>query len=61
MFSVSNQAFPENASRPHDRGSFEIAIICALPLEANAVIALLDLCWEDEENIYGRAIGDPNA
>ncbi len=48
-------------SRPHDRGSFEIAIICALPLEANAVIALFDPCWEDEEDIYGRAIGDPNA
>ncbi len=48
-------------SRPHDRGSFEIAIICALPLEANAVIASFDADWEDEGDIYGRGIGDLNA
>jgi nucleoside phosphorylase len=46
---------------PPDRQGFEIAIICALPLEANAVIALFDHHWENEEEIYGKAMRDPNA
>ncbi len=47
--------------RPATRGSFEIAIICALPLEADSVDALLDHHWEDDGPPYGRAEGDPNA
>lgn len=47
-------------NRPPGRHGFEIAIICALPLEANAVIALFDHHWENEEE-YGKARGDPNA
>ena len=42
---------------PRDRGHFEIAIICALPLEANCVQAVFDKFWKD----YGKAPGDPNA
>src|SRR5438045_3824672 len=46
---------------PRDRRGFEIAIICALPLEANAVIALFDKDWEDERKPYGSAPEDANA
>jgi nucleoside phosphorylase len=51
---------------PRDPRAFEIAIICALPLEANAVIALFDTHWEgeeeeEEEERYGKSQGDPNA
>jgi len=43
---------------PRNRRDFEIAIICALPLEANCVHAVFDQFWEDD---YGKAPGDPNA
>ncbi|KAN0076427.1 ankyrin repeat-containing domain protein [Elaphomyces granulatus] len=46
-------------SRPRDRNNFEIAIICALPLEASAVSALFDKRWDDQR--YGRAPTDSNA
>ena len=46
---------------PRNRQDFEIAIICALPLEAKAVIALFDRDWEAEGTRYGKAPGDPNA
>jgi len=48
-------------SRPQDRRGFEIALICALPLEASAVISLFDAHWDDQGGKYGRARGDPNA
>ncbi|KAM0496228.1 hypothetical protein ACHAP8_007487 [Fusarium lateritium] len=49
--------------RPKSRDEFEIAIICALPLEADAVVALFDHHWdEDKENqSFGKAAHDPNA
>jgi nucleoside phosphorylase len=46
-------------SQPRDRNDFEIAIICALPLEASAVSALFDKRWDDQR--YGKAPGDSNA
>jgi nucleoside phosphorylase len=46
---------------PRDRRGFEIAIICALPLEADAVIALFDKHWEDDGQSFGSAPGDPYA
>src|SRR2546423_638141 len=46
---------------PRDRRGFEIAIICALPLEADAVTALFDKHWEDDGQSFGSAPGDPNA
>ncbi|KAL7897419.1 hypothetical protein HDV64DRAFT_43406 [Trichoderma sp. TUCIM 5745] len=52
---------PEPAvSRPASRDEFEIAIVCALPLEYNAVVILLDECWDIEGDSYGRARGDNN-
>ncbi|KAF5699101.1 hypothetical protein FMUND_14909, partial [Fusarium mundagurra] len=47
--------------RPSDRRGFEIAIICALPLEADAVEALFDHYWDDEDPPFDKASGDPNA
>ena len=47
--------------RPATRGDFEIAVICALPLEADAVNALFDLHWDDDGPPYDKASGDPNA
>lgn len=47
---------------PH---GFEIAIICALPLEADAVDSLFDYRWDDDDNEGGfpfeKAPGDSNA
>jgi hypothetical protein len=44
---------------PRDRRDFEIAIICALPLEASVVGACFDKQWDDQ--IYGKAPSDSNA
>src|SRR4051812_37118519 len=45
---------------PRDRTDFKVAIICALPLEAENVQSVLDKCWEDEDKQYGKAGGDQN-
>ncbi|KAL6409947.1 pfs domain-containing protein [Ilyonectria robusta] len=42
---------------PAGRDAFEIAIICALPLEATAVSYLFDEIWPNQ---YHKAVGDPN-
>lgn len=47
-------------SRPRDRNAFEVAIVCALSLEADAMIALFDDLWEREEQ-YEKADGDTNS
>lgn len=47
-------------NRPCDRDAFEIAIICALTIEADAVIAIFDDFWEHEEQ-YTMADGDTNS
>lgn len=51
--------------RPATRHDFEIAIICALTLEADAIDALFDHYWDDDDDDdhvwYGKALGDPNA
>ena len=38
---------------------FEVAIICALPLETSTVSALFDKQWDDQS--YGKAPKDSNA
>jgi nucleoside phosphorylase len=48
-------------SQPKGRGDFQIAIICALPLEASAVIHQFDKFWGDTGSMFGQAPGDPNA
>lgn len=53
------------AQRPASRDDFEIAIVCALTLEADAVAALFDHDWDDGEEAeaepYDKAPSDPNA
>ncbi len=46
--------------RPHSRDDFEVAIICALPLERNAIEALLDEEYETDSSSYGKVAGDLN-
>ena len=46
--------------RPSGREDFEIGIICALPLEYNAVSLIFDEFWDEDGDPYGRAVGDHN-
>ncbi|KAL5591087.1 hypothetical protein FOBRF1_014644 [Fusarium oxysporum] len=52
---------PPRPSRPKDRYGFEITIICALPLEADAIEALFDHHWDDVDPPFDKEPGDPNA
>lgn len=47
--------------RPQSRTDFAIAIICALPLEADAVDALFDETYDRLGKYYGKQPGDANA
>lgn len=47
--------------RPTSRHGFTIAILCALPLEADAVEALFDVYWDEDGPPFDKAPGDPNA
>ncbi|KAM0253385.1 hypothetical protein ACHAQJ_007280 [Trichoderma viride] len=46
--------------QPTSRDDFHVAVICALPIEADAVTLLFDEFWDDESDPYGRASGDNN-
>ncbi|KAJ6144078.1 hypothetical protein N7471_003531 [Penicillium samsonianum] len=46
---------------PKRRRDFDVAIICALQLEADAVEALFDYFWDEDGDRYGKASGDQNA
>ncbi len=46
--------------RPSRREDFEVAIICALPLEYDAVSLLFDEFWDRNGDLYGKAAGDCN-
>src|ERR1700740_1314534 len=56
---LADDQHPTPPSQLRDRKDFEIAIICALPLEASAVSALIDKQWDDQR--YGNAPRDSNA
>ncbi|CEL11460.1 hypothetical protein ASPCAL14562 [Aspergillus calidoustus] len=47
--------------RPKSRNDFAIAIICALPLEADAVETLFDEHYDQLGKYYGKRQGDANA
>ncbi|KAG9250308.1 nucleoside phosphorylase domain-containing protein [Emericellopsis atlantica] len=53
---------PNRPHAPSCRDDFEIAIICALLCERNAVEAAFDEFWDEDEggDRYGRANGDQN-
>ncbi|KAH0491049.1 hypothetical protein TgHK011_002495 [Trichoderma gracile] len=46
--------------RPSRRESFEIAFICALEVEFEALCFVIDEFWDEEENSYGKLNGDAN-
>ncbi|KAL3465253.1 hypothetical protein BJX64DRAFT_285795 [Aspergillus heterothallicus] len=48
------------AMRPANRGEFNVAIVCALPLEADAVKALFDDIYDQFDRTYGVEPGDKN-
>ncbi|KAH6971524.1 hypothetical protein BKA56DRAFT_557396 [Ilyonectria sp. MPI-CAGE-AT-0026] len=48
-------------TRPTSRSDFEIAIICALTIEADAVEALFDRYWDEEGPSYCKAPRDANS
>ncbi|KAL4734472.1 nucleoside phosphorylase domain-containing protein [Aspergillus similis] len=48
------------AAPPTSRNDFEVAIICALAEEYNAVTELVDYFWEDNGYEYGKAREDAN-
>lgn len=50
-------------SRPLTRNDFTVAIICALRTEANAVQAIFEKYWEDDNGVYtyGKQPNDPNS
>lgn len=48
-------------SRPRDCTVFEVAIICALSLEVDAMMALFDDFWEQEQQHYEKSDGDTNS
>lgn len=45
--------------RPVDRDQFDVAVFCALPTEADAVVELFDSIWA--ERTYGKAARDDNS
>jgi nucleoside phosphorylase len=51
---------PMASALPSGRDDFEVAIICALSIEYNAVSLVFDEFWDHEGDKYGRASGDPN-
>ncbi|KAL3466522.1 hypothetical protein BJX64DRAFT_284458 [Aspergillus heterothallicus] len=50
-----------NHSRPASRDDFDIAVICALPLETNAILCSLDEYWSDAHHQYGKTAEDENS
>ncbi|KAJ6260293.1 hypothetical protein Dda_4518 [Drechslerella dactyloides] len=51
----------QTPTRPANRRGFEVAIICTLPFEADAVEALFNHYWDNNRPPYDKAPGNPNA
>ncbi|RYP45487.1 hypothetical protein DL768_008173 [Monosporascus sp. mg162] len=46
--------------RPRYREDFQIAVVCALPLEYDAAALAFDEFWDEDGDKFGRASGDHN-
>ncbi|KAK3340122.1 hypothetical protein B0H65DRAFT_510321 [Neurospora tetraspora] len=57
---ASSSQRPDGFTRPNGRSDFEVAIICALRLEFDAVCLLIDKLWDEDGDQYGKVDGDPN-
>ncbi|UKZ53335.1 hypothetical protein TrVGV298_007127 [Trichoderma virens] len=51
---------PQHNKTPLDRDHFDVAIICAIPTEYNAICQIFDEFWDEDGDRYGRAAGDLN-
>ncbi|CAF3512879.1 unnamed protein product [Fusarium graminearum] len=52
--------FTDRTCPPKGRNDFEVAIICALPLEFDAIRTLFDRHWEERHYRFRKLKGDPN-
>ncbi|CAG8218534.1 unnamed protein product [Penicillium olsonii] len=54
---------PNRPQQPRTRHDFTVAIICALRIEANAIEAIFEKYWEDDNGVYtyGKQPNDPNS
>ncbi|TVY70414.1 hypothetical protein Focb16_v000112 [Fusarium oxysporum f. sp. cubense] len=67
-FPIKSKTFPDttagsskgDAQPPKDRCGFKAAIICALPLEFDAIRSLFDFAWQGHHHHYGKLRGDTN-
>lgn len=59
MAGADQSDFPGSPTR--QQRHFNIAIICALSLETDAVKTLFDHHWDPTGQKYGKTEGDPNA
>lgn len=57
---ASSSQRPRSLTRPNARSDFQVAIICALRLEFDAVCLLIDQLWDEDGDQYGKVDGDPN-
>jgi nucleoside phosphorylase len=57
----AQREFPaDSQGQPRHREDFQVAVICALALEYDAVSLLFDQFWDEDDEPYGRAQGDTN-
>ncbi|KAI1754838.1 purine and uridine phosphorylase [Xylaria castorea] len=54
------ESLVSSRTRPCRREVFQIGLICALPLEYDAVTLQFDQFWDEDGETYGRAPGDTN-
>ncbi|KAI0410230.1 purine and uridine phosphorylase [Xylaria grammica] len=54
------ESLAPSRDRPSHREDFQIALICALPLEYDAATLQFDEFWDEDGEQYGRAPGDTN-
>ncbi|KAH9439712.1 hypothetical protein MCOR02_003252 [Pyricularia oryzae] len=47
-------------TRPQSREDFEVAVICALPIEYDAICLAFDKFWDEEGDVYRKARNDSN-
>lgn len=48
-------------SQPSGRDDFEVAIVCALKAEFDAISLVIDEFWDSHYDPYGKAVGDTNS
>lgn len=57
---TSSSQRPDGFTRPNGRSDFEVAIICTLACDFNAVSLLIDEFWNEYGDQFGKVQGDHN-